>query len=381
MNHQEQVEIMKGLFALREQGRDQEMLGRVVEVPVSNYTDADILDRELAGVFRDYPLVAGHVSNVAEPGSYLLSDWNRIPYVVTRDRQGRLRAFLNQCRHRGARLVKGDEKQLKAFVCPFHNWVYDLDGSLRSISRQEDFPGIDPDQYGLKELPVTEAGGLIWVHPDPAGNLDLRAYLGRMLDDLVEFEVDQLVRYRKTKVVKNANWKLLIKTYLEGYHVPYLHRSTLSKAFRKGVLSYFEDGPHIRMCAARSNIEEALTTEPDSWRILEYASVYYVLFPNTFFIMHPDYVSINIFWPEAPDRTIWTHEMMYRAADFPGEEGQAALAKRFAFTNDVVFGGEDFAVAEDVQENLRYGANEVHTLGLAEGLLAIFQQSIDDRLR
>ncbi|MBO4204803.1 Rieske 2Fe-2S domain-containing protein [Micromonospora echinofusca] len=381
MNHQEQVDILKGLLALREQGRDQEMLGRVVRVPVRNYTDPHILDRELASVFTDHPLVAGHVSNVPEPGSYLLSDWNRIPYVVTRDRQGRLRAFLNQCRHRGARLVKGDEKQLKAFVCPFHNWVYDLDGSLRAITRQEDFPGVDAAEYGLKELPVAEAGGLIWIHPDPDGTLDLRSYLGRMLDDLVEFDIEKLVRYRKTKVVKNANWKLLIKTYLEGYHVPYLHRTTLSKAFRKGVLAHFEDGPHIRMSAARSNIDEILETDPESWRILDYASVYYVLFPNTFFIMHPDYVSINIFYPLAPDRTIWTHEMLYRKDDFPGEEGEAALAKRFDFTNDVVFDGEDFAVAEDVQENLRYGANDFHTLGLAEGLLAMFQQSIDDRLR
>ncbi|MEH1017023.1 aromatic ring-hydroxylating dioxygenase subunit alpha [Micromonospora sp. CPCC 206060] len=380
MNHQEQVDILKGLLALREQGRDQEMLGKVVRVPVRNYTDPDILDRELASVFTDHPLVAGHVSNVPEPGSYLLSDWNRIPYVVTRDRQGRLRAFLNQCRHRGARLVKGDEKQLKAFVCPFHNWVYDLDGSLRAITRQEDFPGVDAAEYGLRELPVAEAGGLIWIHPDPNGTLDLRSYLGRMLDDLVEFDIEKLVRYRKTKVVKNANWKLLIKTYLEGYHVPYLHRTTLSKAFRKGVLAHFEDGPHIRMSAARSNIDEVLNIDPESWRILDYASVYYVLFPNTFFIMHPDYVSINIFYPLAPDRTIWTHEMLYREDDFQGEGGEEGLAKRFAFTNDVVFDGEDFAVAEDVQENLRYGANDFHTLGLAEGLLAMFQQSIDDRL-
>lgn len=381
MNHQEQVETLHKLFALREKERDEDMLGRVVRIPVTKYTDPDILARELDTVFRDLPLVAGHASSVAEPGSYLLSDWNRIPYVVTRDKTGRLHAFLNQCRHRGARLVKGTEKQLKAFVCPFHNWVYDLDGSLRAVTREHDFPGLDRSEYSLKELPVTEAGGLIWIHPSPGGDLDLPAYLGNMLDDLVDFEIDKLVRFRKTKVVKNANWKLLIKTYLEGYHVPYLHRTTLSKAFRKGVLSHVEYGPHIRMSAARSNIEDALKVDPDSWRILDYASVYYVLFPNTFFIMHPDYVSINIFYPEAPDRTIWTHEMLYREADFEGEKGQAALAKRFTFTNDVVFDTEDFAVAEDVQQNLTYGANEFHTLGLAEGLLAMFQQSVDDRIR
>lgn len=380
MNQEEQIRAMSRLFALRAEGRDEEMLGRVVRVPVRNYTDPAIHERELATVFRDLPLVAGHASAVAEPGSLLLSDWNRIPYVVTRDRQGQLHAFLNQCRHRGARLVKGDEKQLKAFVCPFHNWVYDLDGSLRAITREEDFPGIDKREYGLKKLPVTEAGGLIWVHPRPDGVLDLPSYLGFVLDDLVDFDVEKLVRYRKTKVVKNANWKLLIKTYLEGYHVPYLHRTTLSKAFRKGVLSHAEHGPHIRMTAGRSNLEEAQALDPASWRILDYASVYYVLFPNTFFIMHPDYVSINIFYPEGPDRTIWTHEMLYREGDFVGDDGMDALAKRFAFTNDVVFDGEDFAIAEEVQATLHYDEDGFHTLSTAEGLLAMFQQSIDDRL-
>ncbi len=68
--------------------------------------------------------------------------------------------------------------------------------------------------------------------------------------------------------------------------------------------------------------------------------MYYTLFPNTFFILHPDYVSINTFWPLAPDRTIWTHEMLYRDADFTGSAGQSALAKRFRFTNDTVFDQE-----------------------------------------
>ncbi|GAA0925956.1 aromatic ring-hydroxylating dioxygenase subunit alpha [Nonomuraea longicatena] len=371
---------MRKLFALREQDRNEEMLGKVVRVPVSNYTSTEIFDREMEKVFRTHPLVAGHVSSLREPGSYLLSDWNRLPYVIVRDKEGRLRGFLNQCRHRGARLVSGEEKQLKAFVCPFHNWVYDLDGTLRSITREYNFPGLDRREYGLKELPVAEAGGLVWIHPTAEADLDLAAYLGPMLDDLVDFQVDGLVRYRKSKVIKQANWKMLIKTYLEGYHVPYLHRTTLSKMFRKGVLAHTEHGPHIRMIAARSNIEEARGSDPETWRILEYASVYYVLFPNTFFIMHPDYVSINIFHPEGPDRTIWTHEMLYREPDFPGERGEAGLAKRFEFTNDAVFDQEDFAVAENVQLGLVHGANEFHTLGLEEGLLAIFQGSVDDRL-
>jgi len=69
--------------------------------------------------------------------------------------------------------------------------------------------------------------------------------------------------------------------------------------------------------------------------------------------------------------------MLYRPSRFQGEAGQRALEKRFSYTNDAVFDQEDFAVAENVQLGLAQGANSFHTLGLEEGLLAIFQQGIE----
>ncbi len=380
MRHDMQVETLRTLLALHERGRDQEMLGEVVRVPVRNYTDPDILAREMDTVFRRYPMVAGHAGGLREPGDYLLGDWRKFPYVVVRDRGGQLRAFLNTCRHRGARIVSGKETCLKAFVCPFHGWVYGLDGTLKGVTKEDDFPGLDRSQYNLRELPVAERGGLVWIHPTPGAQMDLDAYLGTIGEDLEQFGLGELVRHRKTQVVKNANWKLLIKTYLEGYHVPYLHRDTLSQAFRGGVIAHHEHGPHIRLSAARTNFLDLLKADSADWKILDYASVYYALFPHTFFIMHPDYVSINMFYPEAPDRTIWTHEMLYRPSAFEGEAGERALAKRFTYTNDTVFDQEDFAVAEDVQLGLLHGANTFHTLGLEEGLLAVFQRNIDDAM-
>lgn len=252
---------MRTLLALREQGHDQEMLGEVTKVPVRNYYDADILQAEMDSVFRHYPMVAGHASHVREAGAYLLSDWDKFPYVVVRDKEGILRGFLNTCRHRGARLVSGKEDRLKSFICPFHGWVYDLDGSLRSISKAQNFPGIYPKQYGLIELPVVEHASLIWIHPTPGARIDLHAYLGPIAEDLEHFDIDALVSYRKNIVTRNANWKLLLKTYLEGYHVPYLHKDTLARAFKKGVIAHLEHGPHIRLAAARTNILDALQVD------------------------------------------------------------------------------------------------------------------------
>ncbi|SOD62139.1 Phenylpropionate dioxygenase, large terminal subunit [Streptomyces zhaozhouensis] len=380
MKQHEQVAMLKRLLALRETRRDERMLDEVVRIPVTKYTDQGLLDRELASAFTRFPLVACHASALSEPGSYVTSDWERFPYVVVRGDDGRVRAFYNQCRHRGARLADERAGCVKNFVCPFHGWVYELDGTLRGITRAHDFPGVDTREYGLVELPAAESGGLIWVARDPGASLDIPGFLGTFHDDLVNFDVASLVQYKKTKVVKEANWKLLIKTYLEGYHVPYLHRDTLARAFKRGVIAHDEDGPHIRLSAARTNVGEVTAKPEEEWRILDHASVYYTLFPNTFFILHPDYVSINTFWPLAPDRTIWTHDMLYRDADFAGSAGQSALEKRFAFTNDTVFDQEDFAIAENVQRSLVHGGSDHHVLGLAEGLLAMFQDTIDARL-
>jgi phenylpropionate dioxygenase-like ring-hydroxylating dioxygenase large terminal subunit len=381
MNHDDQVAMLKRLLALRSTHRDEKMLDDVVMMPVSKYTEQSLLDRELGSVFTRFPLIVSHVSALREPGSYVTSDWDQFPYLVMRGEDGRVRAFYNQCRHRGARLL--DERAgsvRRNLVCPFHGWVYGLDGRLQGITRSNEFPGIDKCDYGLVELPATEAGGFVWVARDPGAQLDIPGFLGGFYQDMVDFDIASLVQYRKTRVVKQANWKLLIQTYLEGYHVPYLHRETLANAFKKGVIAYDKDGPHIRLSAARTNVEDTALKPEREWRILDYASIYYTLFPNTFFILHPDYVSINTFWPLAPDRTIWTHEMLYRAEDFTGSAGQSALEKRFRFTNDTVFDQEDFAIAENIQRALGHGGSDHHVLGLAEGLLAMFQDNIDARL-
>lgn len=376
MKRETQVETLQALLKQRAIDRDQESTTETVEVPVRNYVDPDILKREMVTAFRDYPLVAGHASQVREPGSYLLSEWDKIPYVVVRDKEGSLRAFLNICRHRGSRLVSGKEEELKAFVCPYHGWCYNLDGSLRSVTKEYNFPGLECSKKGLKELPVLEHMGLIWIHPTPGASINLPDYLGEAIDsDIEHFELNEFVSHRKKTVTLNANWKLLLKTYLDRYHVPILHKNTIAPFFNKGVIAHFEYGPHIRISAGLTSLPEAAKVNPSEWQILNYASVLYTLFPNTYLIIHSDLISINRFYPQAPDKTIWIHEMLYRKGNYEGEEGQKALTERFA-NIDAVFEHEDFAIAESCQSNLNYG-DEFHTLGLEEGLLAIFQQNVD----
>jgi len=375
-----QNSTLERLFALSDKSAYDGMLGEVSQIPTSVYTSQEIYLRELEGVFDRAPVLAGAACDVSEPGQCIVSDWDRNPYVVVRGQDGVLRAFLNQCRHRGAQLAAKETRSLKAFVCPFHGWSYGLDGKLKGVTQSHQFPGLNKDEYGLNALPVVEHGGLIWILPDGEPDFDIAAYLGPFGEDLESFGIVDHVRYTTSRIVKNANWKLLIQTYLEGYHVPYLHAGTLAGAFRNGVIAYDRHGPHLRLCAARTNLRDALAIPAPSRNILDFASVYYSFFPNAFFIMHPDYVSLNRFYPLSAGQTLWTHDLLYRPELFADDKGADRLKKRFSFTNDVVFDKEDFDVAVGVQNGMARGGNPYHTLGLEEGLLTLFQMNVDEAL-
>lgn len=381
MKHERQIEILDRLVDLRKRRQYQIMSNEVQHLPLDIYTSQENFEREIETLFSGYPLIAGHVNNVREPGSYILSDWKRQPYIVVRDNNGVLRAFLNTCRHRGATLVDQEtDKPLRSFVCPFHGWTYGLDGSLRTVPRSFAFPCLDKKDHGLKELSVTESMGLVWIHPKNRDPFDTVDYLGTFAEDFENFELDRFVRHKKVVTEKRANWKLLIKVNLEAYHVPIVHKYTFAKGFQRGVMAYDVDGPNLRVLAGRSNLMDSVRIAQDKRNIMDYVEVYYIIFPNTILLMHTDYFLINRFFPLAPDRTLWTHEFLYNPDYFSGESGQRSLRNLFYYINNVVFDSEDYMIAEKVQENLQNGVNETHMLGLEEGLVMVFQDIVTGRM-
>ncbi len=377
MERTKQIETLEALLKQRKIDRDMETIDAIKEIPVSKYYDDDIFKKEMETAFSDYPLVAGVSQKVQEPGSYILSEWKDFPYVIVRGKDGVLRGFLNICRHRGTPLVDGSQECLGMMTCPYHGWTYELTGKLRGITKPYTFPDIDRDKYNLAELPVKEHNGLVWIHPKQDAEIDLPGFLGEELDeDLQHFNFGELVRHDEKIKTLNANWKLLLKTYLDRYHVPVLHKNSIAPYFQQGVIAHQLHPPHIRIAAGLTDLPKAEEEPSDNWHILKYAAVLYTIFPNTYLINHTDLVSINRFYPLAPDKTIWCHGMYHLKGRYQDEEGQQMLTQRFA-NIDAVFGHEDFGVAEKCQTTLRYGPSN-HTIGLEEGLLAVFQQSVDE---
>ena len=115
-------------------------------------------------VFLNHWQVVAHVNDLPAPGDWLTFDLLGERAVVMRGRDGVVRAFHNLCRHRGARVVDGQQGHCKgALVCPFHGWVYNLDGTLRGAARPETFGDMDREKFGLKPIEMEIWHGFVFL--------------------------------------------------------------------------------------------------------------------------------------------------------------------------------------------------------------------------
>ena len=159
------------------------MSDRVHLEPVIGYDGHERAERERRRFFRDEPLVLALSCDVARPGDFVTHDLTGVPILLARTRSGHARAFVNVCRHRGARVVEGSGCGQQSFACPYHAWTYDCDGRLLGMGTTRGFEGVDRAHHGLTALPVLERHGLIWVRPVPGPTPDADALLQGMGDE------------------------------------------------------------------------------------------------------------------------------------------------------------------------------------------------------
>ncbi len=174
---------------------------------------------DLARLFRRHWLCAGHASDVASPGAFLLVRVEDEQVILSRDAAGGLHALLNVCRHRGAEVCTESRGVARNFVCPYHAWVYALDGALVAARHMPD--GFDARAHGLRKLAVREASGLLFISfaPLDGGAPPAFDHVARTLAASIGRYgwASARVAHRETYAVR-ANWKLAVENYVECYH-------------------------------------------------------------------------------------------------------------------------------------------------------------------
>ena len=132
-------------------------------LPAWSFFNPEMLELEKDMLFRRHWQLACHVSDVPEPGDFLTLDLVGERALVVRGKDGVVRAFHNLCRHRGSRVVAEDQGRCRAIICPFHGWVYNLDGTLRGAAEPGSFPDLDPQEWGLKPIDMDIWQGFVFV--------------------------------------------------------------------------------------------------------------------------------------------------------------------------------------------------------------------------
>ena len=302
MKQDKQVEILKELMRQVDEGKNIDA-GVQYKMPTSAYVCPEIAAKEWHLLFQHHPQLIGLSGDLAEPGSFLTIDDFGTPVLATRDKGGVFHAFLNACRHRGVRVAQDTRGRKNIFTCPFHAWSYSNTGDLVAIPDEDHFGPVDKSCHGLIELPAVERDGLLWVHPQPDGHLDIDELLGKTLaEELASYDLGGLAHGGVKTITMNLNWKLANDTFGETYHFAKLHKNTLAKIIPGNTLHLEEFGAHHRFVTASANLQAYKQVPENEWDIhVGSAFILYYLFPNITLIAGKDNCTIVKMYPDPKD--------------------------------------------------------------------------------
>jgi Rieske 2Fe-2S family protein len=359
-------------------------------LPGRYFYDPGIYAREQERLFGQMWTCVGRADALPEPSDFLTTELAGESILVVRGRDGDLRAFLNVCRHRGARLSLDACGHLGgAIQCPYHAWSYALDGRLigaPNIARDET---LDKERLGLIPVHLAVWEGLIWLSladdPGPVSAQLEPALLDRFgeLEKFRRYDVGSLAVGRSIAYEIAANWKLVVENFMECYHCAPVHPelTSLLPAFRLGT-SY--QGILGQGTAFADEIDAFTLSGAGDRPMLpgllpSDARLYYgfVLWPNLFVNLLPDHVILHTLTPLGPERSRVVCDWLFtpKEAARPGFDPSDTVAV-FDITNR-----QDWDVCERTQLGMRsrayanggfYVTNEQH--------IATFRDLVLDRI-
>jgi phenylpropionate dioxygenase-like ring-hydroxylating dioxygenase large terminal subunit len=354
--------------------------------PIEVYLDPARHAAERDVLFRKTPLVACLSKDLAEPGSYRTFDETGVPIVITRGQDGKVRAFLNICTHRGARLVRQETGKARLLTCWFHGWSFSADdGKLAAVPEAERFcNGLEYSNH-LISVPADERCGLVFVQCTPGSVMDLDAHLGSFAAELELLDLGRAERVKDGVLPVASNWKYALDTYGEGYHFAALHKETLAPYFRNDITIYDRFGPHHRVMFVERGMADWLDLPEDQWGAEHRLGGIHYIFPNTILFagsVSPGkgyYTLFRHFTGDTPGETK-TYKAIFAPKGVSSEAYRDEVSAAFDATAHVVQ-SEDYVVSAEGYRNLQnlpagssviYGRQEIalqyQHLALAEAI-------------
>ena len=343
--------------------------------PVANYRDPEMWQREVDRIHRTIPLPIALSAELPEPGSYKSLEVLGTPVLVTRDGTGEIRAMVNVCRHRGAEVVPSGRGTTRRLSCQYHAWSYDLAGCLQGVNAEATFGPVDRAAMSLRTLPAAERAGLVFVCLDPAGSIDLDAWLGDM-GPVLEGLGLATCHHHDTTYLPGPNWKLVVDGYLEGYHFASLHRTTVFRTNHSNMATFDAFGPHMRVAFALKAIGGTIDSPEDAWDPAGNVGPIFWLFPGLAIAGGwRRIVEVSIVLPGRTwDTSMTEQHVLLREPPADDEEVKVADQARDWFYEVTL--DEDYATGDGVQRGLSAMADTDFVFGRNEPGVQHFHRTV-----
>jgi phenylpropionate dioxygenase-like ring-hydroxylating dioxygenase large terminal subunit len=196
------------------------------DVARSRYTSREFHELEKEKLWSRVWQMACREEDIPEVGDTCVYDIADLSFLIVRSAPHTIQAFYNACLHRGRQLRETDGNAVE-LRCPFHGYCWNLDGSLKQVPCEWDFPHVRADEWGLPEAKVGTWGGFVFINPDPdAGSLE--DHLGELPQHFEKWPLEQ--RYKAVHVAKvfPTNWKVVQEAFMEAFHVVATHPQLLA---------------------------------------------------------------------------------------------------------------------------------------------------------
>lgn len=379
------------------------------EMSIEPYVSEDFFELEREKIFKKMWLYVGRVERIPKAGDYFTQVIEAVrtkkegtspSFIICRDNNGEVRAFYNTCMHRGTTVCQEQHEcwktsQRKYFSCRFHGWVYNLDGSLKSVPDENQFFNLDKATRGLKPVHCAVWKDFIFINVDPEPRESLIGQIRPHAELLKDFPFERMRKRGIWTAEVNVNWKVAQDAFQEGYHVNTVHASTLPEAFngplnpncRPTSIRLFEQGnrsvtfmvsPHFEppelekwvrkrgsswyAAGGSETNNEFPGTNPDDDPF--YAFDCHGFFPNMLVDPYIGGFYGHEFWPITVNRTRWIGSINFLEPEKPSdlithEHGKTLLRDAFR---------EDTVTLDSTQIGLESGA--IETTVMCDGEMA-----------
>jgi phenylpropionate dioxygenase-like ring-hydroxylating dioxygenase large terminal subunit len=321
------------------------------------YTDPVRWEAERREIFRNMPMLACLTQDIPNPGDMYVFEEAGSSILIVRNKEGSVKAFLNMCMHRAAKLVSQCSNRSR-LSCPFHAWTYSLEGKLIGVPRREAFDPQDLVNRNLVSVPVGEWGGLVLVVSTPGERrIDVKAHLGSFAMTIASLGLEVASPVAHGRLDYEANWKYALDTYGEGYHIGALHAKTVGSMYYGDLIAVDRHGKHHEMSFAPNAFNDMLQKPEAEWEATSYSPVYFI-YPNIAINPQPmpnDRAFISIHRVYAGERIDRGYMLMstYKRGGPLNESEQAEYLAGHELIMKVV-GTEDFSISQGGYQNLRF---------------------------